>query len=192
MTPDDWADLIYLALLGGVIAGFYLVSQRNLSQNLQYALIWVLIFAGGVLLYGQWDRLQSLIYPSRAIVTDEGDILLRRGDGGHFHADVLVNGKRINFIVDTGATNIVLNKNDAARVGIDLDALSFTNLAYTANGTTRTAPVRIRGMVLGGMVQSNVRVHVNEGDLFGSLLGMDFLERFSEISIRGDEMRLTP
>jgi aspartyl protease family protein len=124
------------------------------------------------------------------VIGDE--IVLRRARDGHFHAEVGVNGHPVRFIVDTGATEIVLSRDDAAAAGIDTGALLYIGRARTANGIVRTAPVRLESLALGGRVDTGIRATVSEGDMGVSLLGMTYLERFSRIEIAGGEMRLIP
>jgi aspartyl protease family protein len=100
------------------------------------------------------------------------------------------NGTPVEFVVDTGATDIVLSRQDAAKIGIDLDGLVYTGMANTANGTVRSAPVRLDTLNLDGIVDRGVRAWVNEGEMFGSLLGMAYLERYERIEIAGDRLVL--
>jgi aspartyl protease family protein len=85
----------------------------------------------------------------------------------------------------------VLNAADARRVGIDLDDLAYLGRARTANGEVRTARTRVDSMSLGGITDRNVSVAVNEGQMDQSLLGMDYLQRWSSIEIREGAMVLT-
>ena len=114
-----------------------------------------------------------------------------RGFDGHFYLVLKLNGKAVEFVVDTGASEVVLTKEDAARAGLDLDDLVYTGRAFTANGPVRTAPARIAKVDLSGITDTNLRVSVNEGEMDGSLLGMTYLRRFEKIEISGDTLTLT-
>ena len=114
-----------------------------------------------------------------------------RGPNGHYHLTAIVNGTPLRFVVDTGATDVVLSTSDAERVGIDLDTLVYSGRARTANGEVRIAPVRI-DITLGDTQALGLRASVNEGDLFQSLLGMSYLSRFSRVEIARGELILTP
>ena len=96
------------------------------------------------------------------------------------------------FVVDTGATEIVLSRADAKRAGIAMDDLLFFGRANTANGVVETAPVRLDRLSLGDQEARNIRAFVNGGEMEGSLLGMAYLNRFSRIEISGNELRLIP
>ncbi|WP_372887870.1 TIGR02281 family clan AA aspartic protease, partial [Shimia sp.] len=90
----------------------------------------------------------------------------------------------------TGASEIVLSRADARRAGFDVDRLPYYGRAFTANGEVRTAPVTLRELRLGEMVDTGVAASVNGGQLEQSLLGMSYLQRFSEIRISGGTLSL--
>jgi aspartyl protease family protein len=139
--------------------------------------------------YGFRDPLELALFPARGVQVGEA-IELRRGADGHFHADLGINGRRVRFMVDTGASDIVLSRSDAAAVGIDVDSLDFGGRAQTANGMVATAPVRLGSVRFGDMLDTGVPAQVNGGELDTSLLGMAYLDRFARIAISGDRMRL--
>lgn len=190
MSGDDLARLLYLGLLLLFLLGAFGFGRRASLRGLRDVLIWALIFLMAVLAYSFRERLRDSLFPvTTTQLSDEG-IELRRRPDGHFHADLEVNGQPIRFMVDTGATRIVLSRGDAEKIGIDVDSLNFLSRAQTANGTVQLAPVRLRRVVFGGLEESNVPASVSAGSLDISLLGMDFLDRFSKIEIEGDRMRL--
>ena len=72
-----------------------------------------------------------------------------------------------------------------------MDALGFHRRANTANGEVRIAMVRLDEINIGGVRDRNVPASVNEGDLFRSLLGMSYLQRWDRIEIADGKMILT-
>jgi len=191
MTADDIARLAYLGLLGAAIAGFFFVQNRDrMGQMAQQAAIWGLIFVGTIAAVGMWSDIRSTVLPAQATMTD-GRIELPMGRDGHYRATVDVDGVPIDFIVDTGASDVVLSDDDAARLGIDVDSLAFLGSAATANGTVRIAPVWLDRVTLGGITDRDVRASVTEGRLDMSLLGMSYLRRFDRIEIANDRLILT-
>jgi aspartyl protease family protein len=109
---------------------------------------------------------------------------------GHFYVTMEVNGAPIRFVIDTGASELVLSRADAARAGIDPDGLIFSGRAFTANGMVETAPVTLASVVLGGVADTGVPAVVNAGEMPESLLGMSYLERFSRMEIANGRMVL--
>ena len=192
MSGDDKAYLFYMVLLLVFIGGSFIYSRReNISQTMQQALIWVLIFVGVIIAYGFQDTLKSQIFPSAVIQNGAGSVMLTRAKDGHFYAVLEINGKDIEFVIDTGASAIVLSKDDAMHVGIDADNLNYLGRAETANGTVQTAFVNLGVVRLGDITDYDLPASVNGGKLFGSLLGMDYLNLFSEFKINGKTLTLT-
>ncbi|WP_432449895.1 retropepsin-like aspartic protease family protein [Aliiroseovarius marinus] len=192
MTGDDIARIGYLALLLVAVGGYFVTESRaNLGQNLRNALIWCLIFVGVLAGLGLWNDIRDDVMPRQSLVQDTGEIVLPRSYDGHFYATLRLNGEPVEFIVDTGASNIVLTKEDAARAGVEMEALRFFGRAMSANGTVRTAPATLARVELLGVMDYGVEVWVNEGEMPRSLLGNDYLQRFEKIEIRRDQLVLT-
>jgi aspartyl protease family protein len=108
---------------------------------------------------------------------------------GHFYVTADVNGESIRFVVDTGASDIVLTQADATRAGFDVTELSYFGQARTANGLVDTAPVTLDSVGFGGFLDEGVSAVVNAGDLDTSLLGMSYLSRY-RITLSGETMTL--
>lgn len=189
---EDLTDgrVVYLVLLGSVVLVSVFQMYRNrMGQAMQHAMIWVLIFAGAILAFGFKDQLTAVLYGEPQQIDGE-TIALKRGEGGHFFATAEVNGATIRFLVDTGATNLVLSKADAEKIGIETDTLNYILRSQTANGEVRGAPVRIDEIQLGDFTDNNVRAVVNGGELGISLLGMSYLDLYRAFRVEGDTMLL--
>lgn len=186
MTDYEIGRLIYLLLLGSVLAAYLVLANRSaLGSMARAAVLWGLIFIGVVAAYGLWDGVrEELRLPSQTVASvTPGRIEVPRAPDGHYYLEVEVQGTPVRFMVDTGATDVVLSQADARRIGIDPDTLRFTGVARTANGTVRTARVRLAEVALGDIRDRDVRAWVNEGQLDISLLGMSYLDRFARIEI---------
>jgi len=191
MTGDQTAQLLYLVLLGSVLAGYYLLSRRSdLGRTLRQAGLWGLIFLGVIAAYGLWADIAGTVVPRQAVLTGEGRVEIPVSADGHYHLTLAVNGAPLRFIVDTGASDIVLSAQDAARAGLDPDRLAFVGVARTANGMVSTARVWLDEVRLGDIVETRVPALVNGGEMDGSLLGMAYLDRFSEVRFGGGRMTL--
>ena len=108
---------------------------------------------------------------------------------GHFFADATVNGQPMRFVVDTGASVVVLMAADATRMGIDWRKGRPAPM-QTANGATVGYLVKLQSVRVGGIEMQNVDGVVIEQGLgsFG-LLGMSFLNRL-EMRREGEKMEL--
>lgn len=190
MDGNDYERLVYLSILAIAIGVPVLLSRGGLRQLVKPVFAWIAIFAVTILGVGLWQSITGQNARPQIKTTQLGDVVIPVGPDGHFSAIVDVNGTPIEFVVDTGASQLVLSPQDAQKVGFDLSKLAFIGTAYTANGAVKTAPVRLNSVVLGPFHDENVRASVNGGDLFGSLLGMDYLRRFGSIEITPDAMIL--
>lgn len=187
----DTGRILYLSLLLGVVGFYYVIANRNrMGQMLRHAVLWVLIFIGALAAVGLWQDVSPRLAPAQ-ISDGNGVITVDRDHSGHFSVIADVNGAPVEFLVDTGASNVVLSLDDAKRAGIDIDNLAYTGRAQTANGMVRTAPVRIEALTLEGITDQRVRAYVTDGELFGSLLGMDYLQRYKSIEIKQNKLVLT-
>jgi len=195
MLPDDPGDqarLFYLVLLLMAVAVWAVQHYRDrMGQALQHAAIWALIFLGVILAVGFAEPLKQTLFGDEARQVDERTVELRRARDGHFYATVQVNGHDLRFMIDTGATSIVLTRADAEAVGINTAGLSFVVPSATANGRVMSAPVRLESMRLGRFTDHGVRASVNGGELGQSLLGMSYLDRFTSFRAEGDRFYLS-
>jgi aspartyl protease family protein len=114
----------------------------------------------------------------------------RRSRDGHFYVDADVNGARIRFLVDTGATYVALSPDDARSAGVRVFESDYTARTSTANGITRVAPVTLREVELDQLQLFDVRAVVLEKPMPVSLLGMSFLSRLQGYETRNDELVL--
>jgi aspartyl protease family protein len=109
---------------------------------------------------------------------DSRSVILSRNARGHFETDARVDGRRLNFMIDTGATTIALTAEAAAELGIHPTPNEYTVTIKTANGTGRAAPVELGTVEIEDITVHNVTALVmSEGALSDNLLGMSFLSR---------------
>ncbi len=190
MDGDNIARLSYLALLLAAVGGWIIVEYRSrLGQALRTAAAWGLIFIGVAAGYGLWKDIRTDMIPSQ-IMTDSGKMELPRAEDGHYYATLTINGTKVRFMADTGASNMVLSRKDAQRLGIDPDGLLYLGQASTANGQVRTAHVTLDSVDFGPFHDTPFAAWVNDGEMDGSLLGMDYLGKF-RIEIAGNRMILS-
>jgi aspartyl protease family protein len=90
----------------------------------------------------------------------------------------------VRFLIDTGASGVVLTPGDARRLGFDPRRLRYTRIAETANGTVRSAPIRLDFIAVGQIRMLDFPASVNEADMTDSLLGMSFLSRLRSFEVR--------
>lgn len=191
MDSFDTGRMIYLIVLGVMVAGWFFAQGRgSWNKTLQQAALWGLIFLGAIAAYGLWGDISQTVRPQQTVFADENRIVVPRSPNGHYFIDTTVNGAPVRFVLDTGATSVVLTKADAAAAGLDPDDLQYFSRAMTANGEVRTAPVRLDTVTLGSVTDEHVNAVVNEGEMSQSLMGMTYLQRWGKIEISGDTLTL--
>jgi aspartyl protease family protein len=114
---------------------------------------------------------------------------LKPGPNGHFHTLALVNGQQVEFVVDTGATNIALTIEDARRIGIPVDPASFQVVGSGAGGPVRGQRITLDSVSVDGKEVRALQGAVLDG-LDVSLLGQAYLSRITEVRMAGGEMIL--
>lgn len=190
MNTDQILQLTYLVLLGAAIAGSYIFANKNnLSKVAQQAAIWGMIFIGTIAAAGLWGDISRDIAPRQAVSGSE--IVLPRSPDGHYYITLDINGAPIDFVVDTGASQVVLTQNDARRAGLDPDELRYLGIARTANGEVRTAAVQLDTVSVGPYTDTRLRATVNGGEMDKSLLGMTYLGLYDSISIADGKLILS-
>ncbi|AXX98118.1 retropepsin-like aspartic protease family protein [Profundibacter amoris] len=191
MDGDNLARLIYLVLLGSVIAGYFFAQNRNnLGKTAQQAAVWGLIFVGAVAVIGLWGDIRNSVMPSQSYIEGQATVIVPRANDGHYYVTLEVDGTPVRFVIDTGASDVVLTQDDARKIGIDVDNLFFGGIANTANGEVRTARVKLHNVRLGEITDLVVSASVNAGEMDTSLLGMSYLQRYNKIELGGGKMVL--
>ena len=192
MADIDTGHLIYLVILLVMVGGwFFMQTREGLNKTLQYAAVWGMIFIGGAAAVGLWQDISRDTRQSQISFSGTDQIIVPRARDGHYYLTVQINDTPVRFVVDTGATDMVLTQADASRAGIDLQTLSYLGRANTANGQVRTALVRLDDVRLGAVTDHAVSAVVNEGQMQQSLLGMGYLQRWGRIEISQGELILT-
>lgn len=159
----------------------------GLTRGLRWAPLgivafWLVVMAA---LYG---LMTLVLKPPAVTVSANGDLSILRARDGHFYANGTVNGHPVRFLVDTGATTVVVSEAVAQAAGL---SGGQATVFRTANGNL---PGRVVGNVqvgVGPVQVSGLRVGVGlvGGDSDRALLGQNFLSRFN-ITLSGDEMVL--
>jgi aspartyl protease family protein len=195
---DRWMRLLYLVVLLAFISSGLIIGRRRFSrQGLKYAAAWIAISV--VLLLGYAYRFElaavgrnvlGVLVPSLAQQDSAGSLSVRLSQDGHFWIVADVDGVPVRFLVDTGASDVVLSPRDARRLGFSLDELDFSKRYRTANGTVRAAPVRLSHIRVGDLLMKDVAAAVNGAEMSGSLLGMSFLERMRGYTVENDRLIL--
>jgi aspartyl protease family protein len=196
LTTYEFSSLAYkialLVFLGGTVLTLF---RERFAKALEAAVFWIvlaLILALGYTyrfeLRDVGDRVLSELVPGH-VVTHARTVEVARGNGGDFSVAAQVNGARVPMVLDTGASSVVLTREDAKAAGLPLEVLAYTVNIDTANGRARAAPVTLDRLAVGGLVERSVPALIAQpGQLKTSLLGMSFLNRLQSWEVRGDRL----
>jgi aspartyl protease family protein len=119
--------------------------------------------------------------PSPSLVRS---VSYRADSRGQYYVDAVVNGARLHFLVDTGASYVSLTPKDAAFAGLSQNDLRFSMPLNTAHGVAHAAPVVLREIRLQQLELNDVAAVVMDQPMATSVLGMSFLSRLDGYSIR--------
>ncbi|MDP6717153.1 MAG: TIGR02281 family clan AA aspartic protease, partial [Pirellulaceae bacterium] len=164
-----YASLLLLIIGPAVFAG-------RLRGNLRNLMVWAGLLVVVALAYTAWQQgnlapqtIRAELDPHRSVVHGDGEARITADAGGDFVVEALVDGVPVVFLVDTGASDVVLSRADAGRVGLDPDSLAYTRAYATANGTAFGAPVRLASVAVGSVALDDVRASVSQSGLNTSL-----------------------
>jgi aspartyl protease family protein len=183
-------------VLAMVVLGLAASRERLSSMALQLAAwvgIMVVLAAGYSYRYELRelrDRLLAELMPSRGSVVDAETVSFRRAADGHFWIDAEVDGQPIHFLVDTGASGVVLTRTDARRLGYRPETLAYDAVFDTANGRTGGAGIRLHRVRIGSIELDDVPAWVTEGELGESLLGIALLQRLRSVEMENDRLTI--
>jgi aspartyl protease family protein len=196
MGPGEQGWIVNLSIILALMLAFVRLRQR-LSTTVLHAGIWTGLVLAVVIghshyreIVALYDRIAADLVPSSGRTIDAHAIAFSIANDGHYWIDARADGKSVRFMLDTGASDIVLTKADAKRLGFDLADLAFNQVFNTANGKTRAAPISLDELRIGPIVLTRVHAYVNEGELHQSLLGMAFLARMASLEIKDDVLTI--
>jgi aspartyl protease family protein len=198
LSTSDFGSLAYKILILVFLAAALLTMFRErFTQAIAAALLWVVV--GLLLVIGYSyrfelsevaDRVLAELIPGH-VISHGRSVEVARTSAGDFDLTAQINGARVPMVLDTGASSVVLTRDDAKAAGLPLEVLNYTVNIDTANGRTRAAPVTIDRIAIGGLEERSVEaLVVQPGQLRTSLLGMSFLNRLQSWQVNGDRLIL--
>jgi len=198
LSSRDFASLAYKIALAVFVGAIVLTTLRErFMQALTTAVLWVALALMLVVGYAYRFELSDVgrrvlaeLLPGY-VITHGRTVAVARAFNGDFDVTAQINGARIAMVLDTGASSVVLTRDDARAAGLPIELLTYTADIDTANGRTRAAPVTLDRIAIGGLVERSVAALVAQpGELKTSLLGMSFLNRLQSWEVRGDRLLL--
>ena len=196
MASDKLLNILFLCIL--LIYICYMFFTRPQVGYIKNIILWLGIFCLLILVYAFRfelssikERVVAVLIPSYSWTNNSGQLVIARSSNGHFYLDAVGSKNQvIHFLVDTGASDVALTRQDAIKLGFKLDALNYTRKYNTANGISYAAPVVIKELIIHKKTFYNVEAHVASEGLDISLLGMSLIEDFANFKITKDMLIL--
>ncbi len=188
---DQAIHLLYLIGVLALVGSAFAVRRVPLGSAVKMFAAWILIFAAGFIVFtfrddfgALGDRLLVAARGGEVEQAAPGETRVRLAPDGHFWVQAEVNGERVRFLVDSGATTTSISRATADRVGIEPSG-GFPALVRTANGTVSVERGRADTLRIGDIERENVAVHISEafGDL--NVIGMNFLSSLRGWGVEG-------
>jgi len=199
MNPEEGSSLIWGVAMAVLLISSLAARRLPMGQVLKMILAWVAIFAGLFMIFSFrnefgviWERMKSEVAGTTNQQLVGSELVLTRGDGGHFSVRTSINGKPVDFLVDSGASITSMSTGAARDAGVDFDTSSIPVIVSTANGSAKAYRGTIATFDVGGIQvgEHKVLVSRNLGDV--NLLGMNFLNELSSWRVEGNKMVLQP
>ena len=198
LNEGDWQNFIYLTLILVTMVSGLISRRMPFGKVFKYLAIWSAIGILAISLYAYRfefsdfkNRVMGEIKPSSIQINASGEMIINLAQDDHFYMDVEINESPMRFMIDTGASDIVISTAEARRIGIKPEKLNFNKSYQTANGISWGASVVLKTIKVGNMVFYDVPASVNSAEMGTSLLGMSFLRRFKKYEFYRDKLILS-
>jgi aspartyl protease family protein len=194
---DQALSFVYLIGVLVLVTSALMVRRIPLGQGLKMFVGWILIFLAAFVAFTLKDDFMALGRRVLAEGHGEGEVVaagkemrIRKSMDGHFWVNAELNGHKVRFLVDSGATVTSLSARTAASA--DIATGGFPVLVQTANGMVQAKSGRAQRIKVGTIERGNLAVQVS--DAFGDtdVLGMNFLSSLSAWGVEGQWLVLKP
>jgi aspartyl protease family protein len=198
VNGDQSAEFIYLIAILVFVASAFVVRKVPIGKGLQMFAGWVVIFLAIFVAFSLKDKIVDLANQvlderkaeSTGLQVGE-ELRIKQSLDGHFWVDANVNGQKVRFLIDSGATTTSISTDTAASAGIEARG-GLPAVVQTANGVVRVARGRAERLQVGSIVREDMAVHISPafGDM--NVLGMNFLSSLSSWRVEGRWLILKP
>ncbi len=195
MTNDLMLGGVYILMAVMLVLGALMTRREPFARLLTMALAWIAIFAAGFVLFTFRDDFGWVVQRLRAEATGEPvtqgrEIRIPMAIDGHFWIGGELNGVRVKFLVDSGATKTTIVRDTAERDGEQVSPRP-DQIVRTGNGLIRVSSGRAESLTIGPIERRDIAMHVaDNADL--NVLGMNFLSSLQRWGVEGRWLVLVP
>ena len=188
MTNDLMLGGVYILMAIMLVLGSLMARPEPAAKLFTIALAWIAIFAAGFVLFTFRDDFgwvtQRLQAEALGTPVQQGrETRIPMAIDGHFWVEGRLNGQKVKFLVDSGATMTTIDRDTALRAGVDVSPRR-DQLVRTGNGIIRVSTGRAAELVVGGIERQDVGLQVAENDDL-NVLGMNFLSSLQSWGVQG-------
>ncbi len=185
---DRTAEFALYALMLILPLAALIARRPPLGRTLVLILAWIGIFAIGLLVVGQRDRIGGL-WRDQAVEGRETRI--RMAQDGHFWADVTIDGVSRRMLIDSGATTTAISQSTARAAGLEGDS-PFPVILNTADGQVTARTATAERVVIGSVTARDLPVVMSPAFGETDVIGMNFLSRLASWRVEDRTLILTP
>jgi aspartyl protease family protein len=195
MTNDLMLGGVYILMAVMLVLGSLMARREPAVRKLTLALAWIAIFAGGFVLFTFRDDFGWVAQRLRAEATGApvergAEIRIPMAIDGHFWIHGRINGERVKFLVDSGATMTTIGEKTAERALVRVSATP-DQIVRTGNGLIKVSSARARSLQVGSIERTDFGMHVAGEDEL-NVLGMNFLSSLRRWGVEGRWLILVP
>lgn len=195
MTNDLMLGGVYILMAVMLVIGSLMSRREPAAKLITIALAWIAIFAAGFVLFTFRDNFgwvaQRLKAEAIGTPVQEGrETRIPMAIDGHFWVEGRLNGQKVKFLVDSGATMTTVDRETAARAGVAVSP-QRDQFVRTGNGIIRVSSARADELEVGGIKREEVGLQVADNDDL-NVLGMNFLSSLQSWGVQGRWLVLVP
>jgi aspartyl protease family protein len=199
MNAEDGPSLIWGVVMIMLLVASLAARRMAAGQLAKMALAWIAIFAAMFVVFSfrfellsVWDRVKSEFSGTAGQSYIGEAIAVKRQDDGHYWVRTQVNGKDVDFMIDSGATTTAVGSKTASEIGLAVDSGGYPIFIDTANGRVKAYRGVAQTLQLGPLKLTDHKVVVSENFGDTNVLGMNFLESMKSWKVENNVMTLQP
>ena len=195
---EQTAEFIYLIAILIFVMSAFVVRKVPIGRGLQMFAGWVVIFLAAFVAFALKDNIvgfaQQVVDERQAESSGQQvgeELRISKALDGHFWVNAKLNGEKVRFLIDSGATTTSISGKTARRAGIEPRG-GVPAVVQTANGVVAVERGRVKRMQVGGIVREDVAVHISDGFGETNVIGMNFLSSLSGWGVERNRLILKP
>ena len=199
MNAEDGPSLIWGIVMVMLLVASLAARRIAAGQMAKMALAWIAIFAAMFVVFSfrfemlsVWERVKSEFSGTAGQSYVGEAIAIKRQDDGHYWVRTQINGKDVDFMIDSGATTSAVNAKTAAETGLSMDSSGYPIFIETANGRVKAYRGVAQRFEIGPLKLVDHKVVVSESLGDTNVLGMNFLDSMKSWKVENNVMTLQP